>query len=912
MPPRRKKVTPTKKKARAMKKASGKSSPARKRKSKTPSQQLLESQARLTLALQSARMGTWELDLKTNQVEWSDEVLFIFGVTRKTFDGTFEAYKKLTHPSDWDRVYQNILDTLRTNHKYFIQHRIILPDNSVRWVEGIGQTIFSRSGKPIKMAGTVQDITDFKSKELEKEDLKTRFQLIANSSSLIIYDFHIDSGLVTWSENVQNVFGYSLSEMGNDNDWIDRVHPEDRSEILSSLDSAKESLSKFDVTYRFKRKNGDYLQIHDYGLFLTDENKKAHRMVGIMRDISETVRTAEIISQSNRLRESMENAIPGIIYVYNTRLNTSVYMSQSFYTLLGYTPREIEAMGPDFLIRLTHPDDLANFHPWTNEPQGLVKTTEYRMLAKSGEWKWLSSRDTVFQRDAEGMVTEIVGIAQDITDSKESSELIIQSARSYQDLFNSVVEAIYIHKPDGTFIDVNQGACNLYGYVREEFIGRNPGFLAAEGKNDFEAVGKHMQLAMEGEPQNFEFWGKAKNGRIFLKEVRLAKGMYFGQEIIIATARDITQQRKILDDLRESEQRFRILQEASFGGIGLHDQGLILDCNQGLCDISGYEYSELIGRNGLELIAPEWRDMVIHKIKSGYEKPYDVEGIRKDGTRYFLEIHAKNIPYHGRKIRVTEFRDITDRKRSEEKILEQNARLQAVTDDLKRKNEQLEEFTQIVSHNLRSPVGNILTLLSFFETAETESEREEYLKLLKQAGANTLNTLHELNEVLKIKQNRNIEKQELSFQTVFNNVKAMVSAQITETEAEVLHDFSAAPTLHYPAIYLESILLNLLSNALKYSSPKRKPVIKFKTYREGESTILEASDNGLGINLERYAHQVFKLRKTFHRHPESRGIGLFMIKNQIDAMGGEITVSSKEDEGTTFFINFNIHQGDEN
>jgi sensor histidine kinase regulating citrate/malate metabolism len=87
-------------------------------------------------------------------------------------------------------------------------------------------------------------------------------------------------------------------------------------------------------------------------------------------------------------------------------------------------------------------------------------------------------------------------------------------------------------------------------------------------------------------------------------------------------------------------------------------------------------------------------------------------------------------------------------------------------------------------------------------------------------------------------------------------------------------------------------------------------VITFKTYVANGNLILETTDNGLGINLQRYGHHIFKLRKTFHRHPESRGIGLFMIKNQIEAMGGEITLSSKESEGSTFFINFNKHQTD--
>ena len=327
--------------------------------------------------------------------------------------------------------------------------------------------------------------------------------------------------------------------------------------------------------------------------------------------------------------------------------------------------------------------------------------------------------------------------------------------------------------------------------------------------------------------------------------------------------------------------------------------------------ISGYTREELIGMDGLKLISPEFQDLVRNNIIIGYEKPYDVEGIHKDGTRYALEICGKRVPYKGREIRVTEFRNITPRKIIEQKILEQNARLHAITDDLQRKNDQLEEFTQIVSHNLRSPIGNILTLLTFMETSTSETDKAQFLKYLKESSTNALATLEDLNEVLKLKQNKNIEKQLLEFEKICTYVKSMVSAQIAETSAEIVCDFSEAPSIVYPSIYLESIFLNLVTNALPYSKPDVKPVIYLRTYYDQRDIILEIKDNGLGINLERYGHQIFKLQKTFHKHPESRGIGLFMIKNQIEAMGGEITVESQENIGTTFYINFNKHHTNE-
>jgi signal transduction histidine kinase len=254
--------------------------------------------------------------------------------------------------------------------------------------------------------------------------------------------------------------------------------------------------------------------------------------------------------------------------------------------------------------------------------------------------------------------------------------------------------------------------------------------------------------------------------------------------------------------------------------------------------------------------------------------------------------------------RVTEFRDITERQQVAEKIKEQNARLQAIAEDLKYKNEQLDEFTQIVSHNLRSPAGNIVSLSDFLATEQGKEEQVKILELLKQSGHNILTTLSELNEVLKIKQSENIEKRLLEFETVFVRTCQMLNAHIGNMGARVERNFDEAPVIEYPHIYLESIFLNLLSNALKYSSSQRVPSIKFKTYKLNDRIVLEVSDNGLGINLERYGHQIFKMRKTFHNHPDSRGIGLFMIKNQVEAMGGQIAVTSEVDVGTTFRVIF--------
>jgi diguanylate cyclase len=122
------------------------------------------------------------------------------------------------------------------------------------------------------------------------------------------------------------------------------------------------------------------------------------------------------------------------------------------------------------------------------------------------------------------------------------------------------------------------------------------------------------------------------------------------------------------ETLTESEQRFKILHNASFGGIAVHDKGIILDCNQGLSDITGYSMDELAGMDGLLLIAPDYRAFVMHKITSGYEEPYEAFGIRKSGEIYPLKLEARNIPYKGKQVRVVEFRDNSNQKQLESDI----------------------------------------------------------------------------------------------------------------------------------------------------------------------------------------------------------------------------------------------------
>jgi len=215
----------------------------------------------------------------------------------------------------------------------------------------------------------------------------------------------------------------------------------------------------------------------------------------------------------------------------------------------------------------------------------------------------------------------------------------------------------------------------------------------------------------------------------------------------------------------------------------------------------------------------------------------------------------------------------------------------------------LADFAQITSHNLRAPVSNLNALLGFYNESD-EEEKAILVKKIQMVTSHLTTTLNTLVEAIKVRSNHSQEREDIKFEDVLKSTTEILSGEIIKTKAIIKTDFSKVPIINYNKIYLESIFLNLLSNTLRYKSKDRIPEIYIESAINNSQVVLKISDNGLGINLDRHGHKIFGLNQVFHRHPDANGIGLYMTKTQIEAMGGTIAVSSKVNEGTTFTIQF--------
>ena len=239
--------------------------------------------------------------------------------------------------------------------------------------------------------------------------------------------------------------------------------------------------------------------------------------------------------------------------------------------------------------------------------------------------------------------------------------------------------------------------------------------------------------------------------------------------------------------------------------------------------------------------------------------------------------------------------DITDRKLLEVKQA-------ALVDQLSVQNTQLIDFCNIVSHNLRAPLVNMSMLVEYIQETEDEEEKNDLISKLNPVIDNLHNTFNELVESIQIKQDVEVKSEKIALVDCLKRVQDELGMEIEKCGAMILFDFHEAPVIDYPYKYMLSILQNLISNALKYQSPYRKPLINVRTKNNYGSVVLTVSDNGLGIDLEQHKDNLFKIGKVFHRHPNAKGFGLFMTKTQVEAMNGRMWVESNVDVGTTFFI----------
>ncbi len=240
------------------------------------------------------------------------------------------------------------------------------------------------------------------------------------------------------------------------------------------------------------------------------------------------------------------------------------------------------------------------------------------------------------------------------------------------------------------------------------------------------------------------------------------------------------------------------------------------------------------------------------------------------------------------------------------KILEKELRLS--NEKVNEQNKRLLNFSNIVSHNLKSYASNLDSLLHLYSVADSAEEKDKIFGFIKKISQRFSSSVNHLNEITKSQNLAKVSPERINLYDYLERLKETLLIQIESAHATVINNVDKELEIFANPAYTESILMNLLTNAIKYRKPDRSPVIELSCNREGTKAIFKIRDNGRGINLEKYGAELFGMYKTFHGNSDAEGIGLFITKYQIEIMGGQIEVESKENIGTTFTVSFDTLQ----
>ena len=373
----------------------------------------------------------------------------------------------------------------------------------------------------------------------------------------------------------------------------------------------------------------------------------------------------------------------------------------------------------------------------------------------------------------------------------------------------------------------------------------------------------------------------------------------FGQMLV-----NVKQKQKAQRQLAIQEEKYRnIIANMNLGFLEVDVDDVILNANPSFIEMCGFSLDELVGRRGIDLFFDDdlARKVVQQKNilrKTGQSDVYEVEVIDKSGNRrWWLISGGPNYNDAGELIgSVGIHLDITDQK----KLQNEQRHLLGLTQN---QNDRLRNFAHIVSHNLRSHAANLLGMIRYMEVEDPQFSDNPLFQNFKNVIDNLMESVQNLSEVADIQISDSTLMESINLVEVVNSSILNVSGLARTSEVAIQFNPEKSQRLVFGNLsYLESITLNLLTNAIKYSDPKKEKKVEIRISQSPEWTIVEVEDNGLGIDLKRQGRKMFGMYKTFHDHPDSRGIGLFITKNQIEALGGKIEVESEEGVGTTFKV----------
>jgi PAS domain S-box-containing protein len=764
-------------------------------------------------------------------------------------------------------------------------------------------------------------------KGIEKFEDNAIQLLLESVKDYTIIFINTDGTVQFWNDSAEKIFGYKASEIKGESFLL--FYPKeaiDKAKPSYELDQALQK-GKVEVDGWRIRKDGSRFWSHDVITALYEENELIGYSI-IVRDLSEIKNVENALTRSdNKYKNLIQGVNDYAIFMLDEMGNISTWNQGAKY-ITGFS--EHEALGKDFSIFFNDNKQHginANHYLIQAKRSGRMELEDL-MNRKDGSSFFSNTTITTIYDDSKKVIGFSV-IMKDLTEKKEAEEELRLKEERYRLLIEGVRDyAIFMLDPNGYIATWNEGAKRIKGYSEREIIGRHFSVFYPQEKQDQRFPDYELEQAKKFGRFEDEGIRVRKDGSTFYANVVITAIYNKRKELIGFTkvTRDLTERKNTEEALRVSEERYRLLIEGvkDYAIFMLDPQGNISTWNEGARRLKGYSQGEIVGRHFSIFYTQPDKDRkypeyeLEQAIKFGR---YEDEGlrVRKDGTTFYANVIITAIFNNQKQLvgfsKIT--RDLTERVENERRLHKLNSELetkvsnrtrelQKSLEDLKRINSDLDSFIYTASHDLKAPVSNIEGLIYTLHDVlqENEIDKDEVdsiIELMKQSVLKFQGTIKDLTEVNISQKNIDEDKVALNLEEIVEDVKLSIINLVTNSNTQIELNTYQCPVIHFSKKHIKSIVYNLISNAIKYRSLDRDPVIKISSYCESKFTVIKVEDNGLGIK-EQDKEKIFQMFKRLHDHVEGTGIGLYIVKRIIENAGGKIEVESQVDKGTTFKI----------
>ncbi|MBW4888554.1 PAS domain-containing sensor histidine kinase [Mucilaginibacter sp. HMF5004] len=599
------------------------------------------------------------------------------------------------------------------------------------------------------------------------------------------------------------------------------------------------------------------------------------------------------------------DAMDEVFFSFNPATKSLIQISQGCQKLYGYAVNELTSDNR-LWFKMIHDEDK---HIALAEPEKLQRgeqvNSQYRIFRKDGGMLWVEKK-LIPSFDGAGKLTRVDGVTRDITARKAVEEKHRESETFYRQIVETAQEGIWTIDANNKTSFVNKTIGDILGYSPEEMMGKELyDFMDEEGKAYAIAC---MERRRNGAKEKLDIRYVTKTGKhvwtnISANPIFDDKGAYKGA---LAMVTDITQRRIDEDALKTSEANLRtIFENTASAYVLFNDELRIVSFNA-----MAQQYSEEQNNKSLKInediknyFAPErWGFILelIEKVKREGSYTYEITYTSTNGEVKWHSVRWVMVKNNEGKHSgyILSNKDIT---RTKLAALER----EKITTDLIRHNKDLEQFTYIVSHNLRSPVANIIGLTNILNDIDDDAEvRQEIIEKISASVNSVEHVIRDLNQILQVRKPGTELKEDVDFRAICEDIKAGIFTIMHKENIQLDCDFTQGASMYTIRSYIYSIFYNLVLNSIKYRRKDVESHILIKTIKLGDKIEIRVKDNGKGIDLIKNRDHLFGLYKRFDTTVEGKGMGLFMVKTQVETLGGTIRVESEPGVGTEFIIQF--------